>query len=68
MRIKGRGVRFDKLPKIVKSCSFAGNQADPRTKWMPKVVGRWDEPQTVRNKNKISSNCYYTYYSELTKI
>ena len=45
MRIRGRVVRFDKLPKIVKSCSFAGNQANPRTKWMPKVVGRWDEPQ-----------------------
>ena len=58
MRIRGRVVRFDKLPKIVKSCSFAGNQADPRTKWMPKVVGRWDEPQTVKENemNKILSS------------
>ena len=58
MRIRGRVVRFDKLPKIVKSCSFAGNQANPRTKWMPKVVGRWDEPQTVKENemmNKILS-------------
>ena len=46
MKIKGTGVRFDKLPKIVKSYSFAGNQANLRTKQMPKVVGRLDELQT----------------------
>ena len=45
-RRRETGVLFDKLPKIVKSCSFGGNPVNLRTKLMPKVVGRLDELQT----------------------
>ena len=39
-RRRETGVLFDKLPKIVKSCSFGGNPVNLRTKLMPEAVER----------------------------